>query len=164
MDTGLRLVASPVSGRVSLCSLRWLAHGRRLLPRATSIQDAARAMGVANLQSIQYSGSGSSFTVGQAPGPGAPWPRFELAKYVASVNYADRRCARRPSDATSSSRHVAEARARSIRRRVRVACGPFRATSFRVSSGTAAPMPASSPDLDDASRVPEGCRFEQGDR
>ena len=47
-----------------------------------------RAMGASNLESIQYSGSGSSFTVGQAPGPGAPWPRFELAKYLASVNYA----------------------------------------------------------------------------
>jgi glyoxylase-like metal-dependent hydrolase (beta-lactamase superfamily II) len=49
---------------------------------------AARAMGAEKLDSIQYSGSGSSFTVGQAPGPGAPWPRFELTKYVASVNYA----------------------------------------------------------------------------
>jgi glyoxylase-like metal-dependent hydrolase (beta-lactamase superfamily II) len=48
---------------------------------------STRAMGASNLESIQYSGSGSSFTVGQAPGPGAPWPRFELAKYVASVNY-----------------------------------------------------------------------------
>jgi glyoxylase-like metal-dependent hydrolase (beta-lactamase superfamily II) len=53
-----------------------------------AIQDAVRSMGAANLQSIQYAGSGSSFTVGQAPGPGAPWPRFELTKYVASVNYA----------------------------------------------------------------------------
>ncbi len=49
---------------------------------------SARAMGASTLESIQYSGSGSSFTVGQAPGPGAPWPRFELAKYVATVNYA----------------------------------------------------------------------------
>jgi len=47
-----------------------------------------RVMGASNLESIQYSGSGSSFTVGQAPGPGAPWPRFELTKYVATVNYA----------------------------------------------------------------------------
>ena len=47
-----------------------------------------RAMGTSNLESIQFSGSGSSFTVGQAPGPGAPWPRFELTKYVATVNYA----------------------------------------------------------------------------
>jgi glyoxylase-like metal-dependent hydrolase (beta-lactamase superfamily II) len=49
---------------------------------------SARAMGASSLESIQYSGSGSSFTVGQAPGPGAPWPRFELAKYVATINYA----------------------------------------------------------------------------
>ena len=49
---------------------------------------STRAMGTSNLESIQYSGSGSSFTVGQAPGPGAPWPRFELTKYVATVNYA----------------------------------------------------------------------------
>jgi glyoxylase-like metal-dependent hydrolase (beta-lactamase superfamily II) len=49
---------------------------------------SVRAMGASNLESIQYSGSGSSFTVGQAPGPGAPWPRFELAKYVATANYA----------------------------------------------------------------------------
>jgi glyoxylase-like metal-dependent hydrolase (beta-lactamase superfamily II) len=52
-----------------------------------AIQAAVRAMGATDLQAIQYSGSGSSFTVGQAPGPGAPWPRFELTKYVALVNY-----------------------------------------------------------------------------
>src|SRR5262245_28101557 len=45
-------------------------------------------MGATTLQSIQYSGSGSSFTVGRASGPGAPWLRFELTNYVASVNYA----------------------------------------------------------------------------
>ena len=45
-------------------------------------------MGVAALQSIQYSGAGSAFLVGQAASPGGPWPRFELAKYVASVDYA----------------------------------------------------------------------------
>ena len=49
---------------------------------------SASAMGGSDLESIQYAGSGSSFTVGQAPGPGAPWPRFELAKYVAIVNFA----------------------------------------------------------------------------
>jgi glyoxylase-like metal-dependent hydrolase (beta-lactamase superfamily II) len=52
------------------------------------LDEASRAMGAATLEAIQYSGSGWSFTVGQAPGPGAPWPRFELARYVASVNYA----------------------------------------------------------------------------
>ena len=52
------------------------------------IESASKTMGVAGLQSIQYSGAGSTFLVGQAASPGGPWPRFELAKYVASVNYA----------------------------------------------------------------------------
>jgi glyoxylase-like metal-dependent hydrolase (beta-lactamase superfamily II) len=49
---------------------------------------AMRAMGADHLNAIQYSGSGSSFTVGQAPGPGAPWPRFELTRYVALVSFS----------------------------------------------------------------------------
>jgi glyoxylase-like metal-dependent hydrolase (beta-lactamase superfamily II) len=44
-------------------------------------------MGVAALQSVQYSGSGSAFATGQAASPGGPWPRFELAKYLARVDY-----------------------------------------------------------------------------
>lgn len=44
-------------------------------------------MGATSLQSIQYSGTGSSFVLGQAPGPGKPWPRFKLIKYVAAVNF-----------------------------------------------------------------------------
>jgi glyoxylase-like metal-dependent hydrolase (beta-lactamase superfamily II) len=51
------------------------------------VRGAAEAMGVAALQSIQYSGTGSAFALGQAASPGGPWPRFELAKYVASVDY-----------------------------------------------------------------------------
>jgi glyoxylase-like metal-dependent hydrolase (beta-lactamase superfamily II) len=51
------------------------------------VRGAAEAMGVAALQSIQYSGTGSAFSLGQAASPGGPWPRFELAKYVASVDY-----------------------------------------------------------------------------
>jgi glyoxylase-like metal-dependent hydrolase (beta-lactamase superfamily II) len=52
------------------------------------VQEAADTMGVAMLQSIQYSGTGSAFPIGQAASPGGPWPRFELSKYVASVDYA----------------------------------------------------------------------------
>jgi glyoxylase-like metal-dependent hydrolase (beta-lactamase superfamily II) len=52
------------------------------------VKAAADAMGAATLQSIQYSGAGSAFLAGQAASPGGPWPRFELAKYVASVDYA----------------------------------------------------------------------------
>jgi glyoxylase-like metal-dependent hydrolase (beta-lactamase superfamily II) len=52
------------------------------------VSAASKAMGVAALQSIQYSGTGSAFSIGQAASPGGPWPRFELAKYVARVDYA----------------------------------------------------------------------------
>ena len=51
------------------------------------IEAAAKAMGVTSLQSIQYSGTGSTFVLGQAPGPGKPWPRFKLIKYVAAINF-----------------------------------------------------------------------------
>lgn len=46
-------------------------------------------MGTTNLQSIQYSGTGSTFGFGQAPGPGEPWPRFQVLKYVAAINYTE---------------------------------------------------------------------------
>ena len=39
------------------------------------------------LQAVQYSGTGSTFPLGQAPRPGAPWPRFKVIRYVAAVNY-----------------------------------------------------------------------------
>ena len=51
------------------------------------VSAASEAMGVAALQSIEYSGTGSAFPLGQAASPGGPWPRFELARYVASVDY-----------------------------------------------------------------------------
>jgi glyoxylase-like metal-dependent hydrolase (beta-lactamase superfamily II) len=51
------------------------------------IESAARAMGTTTLRAIHYAGTGSSFTVGQASGPGAPWPRFQVVSYVGVVNY-----------------------------------------------------------------------------
>ena len=72
-----------VSVLVGGLSLALLAQGP-----TSVVQAAADTMGVAMLQSIQYSGSGSAFPIGQAASPGGPWPRFELSKYVASVDYA----------------------------------------------------------------------------
>ena len=64
----------------------WAQEPQAVVP--TVIESASKAMGVAGLQSIRYSGTGSTFLVGQAASPGGPWPWFELANYVASVNYA----------------------------------------------------------------------------
>jgi glyoxylase-like metal-dependent hydrolase (beta-lactamase superfamily II) len=55
---------------------------------APAVIDAAtKAMGTENLQSIQYSGSGEVFMLGQNVRPEAPWPRFTVPKYTASVRY-----------------------------------------------------------------------------
>ena len=53
----------------------------------TGVAAAAEAMGATNLNSIEYSGSGSNFAFGQAPSPGERWPRFEVKTYTAAVDY-----------------------------------------------------------------------------
>jgi glyoxylase-like metal-dependent hydrolase (beta-lactamase superfamily II) len=47
----------------------------------------ADAMGATNLKSIQYSGSGFIYSVGQNPNPVAPWPRLDLKNLTRSINY-----------------------------------------------------------------------------
>ena len=51
------------------------------------IEAATQAMGTSNVQSIQYSGSGSVFMLGQNVRPEAPWPKFTVPKYSAAVRY-----------------------------------------------------------------------------
>src|SRR5262245_41000342 len=53
----------------------------------TGAAAAADAMGAANLNSIQFSGSGTNYAYGQAYTPGGPWPRFEVKTYAAAVDY-----------------------------------------------------------------------------
>lgn len=51
------------------------------------IAAAAKAMGTPGVQSIQYSGTGSVFMMGQNFTPESPWPRFRVTKYNAGVRY-----------------------------------------------------------------------------
>ena len=52
------------------------------------IAAASKAMGADTLRSVEYSATtGSTYAVGQAPGPGKPWPRFTIIKYNAAINY-----------------------------------------------------------------------------
>ena len=53
----------------------------------TGVAAAADAMGATTLNSIEYSGSGSTFAFGQAPSPGAKWPRFDAKTYAVAVDY-----------------------------------------------------------------------------
>ena len=51
----------------------------------TVVDNAAKAMGVQNLGSVRYSGSGLNFALGQAPNPSSPWPKFNGRNYSVSV-------------------------------------------------------------------------------
>src|SRR5919108_1232377 len=72
-----------------LPALLFLCAPTILAQDASAVLDAAaKAMGAASLQSIQYSGSGNTYFFGQAIDPKGGWPRMILKNYVADVNYA----------------------------------------------------------------------------
>ena len=52
------------------------------------LQAAADVMGVTNMTSIQYSGTGWIGAVGQNFAPAQDWPRFELASYTRTIDFA----------------------------------------------------------------------------
>ena len=55
--------------------------------QATGVAAAAQALGAPNLNSIEYSGTGSAFSFGQAATPGERWPRFEAKTYNVAIDY-----------------------------------------------------------------------------
>jgi glyoxylase-like metal-dependent hydrolase (beta-lactamase superfamily II) len=76
----LVLLAAMASAVVSL-SLGVL----RAQDAKATLEAAAKALGDVN--SIQYSGSGSNNAYGQAFKPGDPWPAFKVTSYTATVDY-----------------------------------------------------------------------------
>jgi glyoxylase-like metal-dependent hydrolase (beta-lactamase superfamily II) len=54
--------------------------------RAT-LAAAATALGADAVKSLEYSGSGINFALGQSGAPGQPWPRFNVKSFTRSVNY-----------------------------------------------------------------------------
>jgi glyoxylase-like metal-dependent hydrolase (beta-lactamase superfamily II) len=57
-------------------------------PQAGSLQAANDALGAAQVNSIEFSGTGRWYQFGQAPAPNTPWPQFDVSSYTATVNYA----------------------------------------------------------------------------
>src|SRR5678816_4646454 len=53
----------------------------------TVISNASKAMGSENLKTIEYSGSGLDFTLGQAYNPSSPWPKFINKTYTRAINF-----------------------------------------------------------------------------
>ena len=60
------------------------------------LQTAATAMGVANMESIRYSGTGWQGMVGQNVAPAQDWPRVDLTSYSRTIDFFSPAC-RRPS-------------------------------------------------------------------
>jgi glyoxylase-like metal-dependent hydrolase (beta-lactamase superfamily II) len=52
-----------------------------------SLDTVAKAMGAAGVKSIQYSGLGVNFQVGQNYSPDRPWPRFVVKSYTRAAGY-----------------------------------------------------------------------------
>lgn len=64
-----------------------LAVAASACSQPSGVAAAAEAMGATNLNSIQFSGSGTNNAFGQAYSPGGPWPRFEVKNYIAAIDY-----------------------------------------------------------------------------
>lgn len=62
-----------------------VAECASLHPQA--LQSSANALDVANIRTIEYSGSGRWYQFGQAPNPTLPWPQFDVSSFKADINY-----------------------------------------------------------------------------
>ena len=51
------------------------------------VQAAARAMGTANLKTVQYAGTGWNAAVGQSFSPAEDWPRFDITRYSRTIDF-----------------------------------------------------------------------------
>lgn len=68
-------------------SILLISAAGALPAQAQTLQSAARALDAGATRSIQFTASGSWFQFGQAPDPSLPWPRFEVSRYVADLDY-----------------------------------------------------------------------------
>ncbi len=48
---------------------------------------AARSLDASSIRTLQFTGSGATFTVGQNFTPADPWPRVTVKSYIARINY-----------------------------------------------------------------------------
>jgi len=51
------------------------------------LKAAATALGAETIKTLQVTGSGANFSVGQNYTPSEPWPRVTVKSYTASINF-----------------------------------------------------------------------------
>jgi glyoxylase-like metal-dependent hydrolase (beta-lactamase superfamily II) len=69
---------------VAIALMSWAVHSQEA---KTVLENASQTLGAGNLKSIQFSGTGFIFAIGQSPNPSAPWPKFNLKSYTRVINY-----------------------------------------------------------------------------
>lgn len=79
-----------------LVALQWAVPGQAARPHAPKregldakavIGSAWKALGSEGIKSIEYTGSGTDFALGQAPNPTSPWPRFVDKSYKRGLDF-----------------------------------------------------------------------------
>jgi glyoxylase-like metal-dependent hydrolase (beta-lactamase superfamily II) len=76
-----------VSSLLALLLWAALSWADNLPDAETVVSNALKALGVDNLKTIEYSGSGQDFALGQAPNPGSPWPKFNDKTYTRVIDF-----------------------------------------------------------------------------
>ena len=64
-----------------------LALGAGVSAQQGALQTAATTLGVANIKTLQFTGSGRNFSVGQNYTPADPWPAVPVKSYTAVMNF-----------------------------------------------------------------------------
>ena len=108
-----------------------LALGVATSAQNDAIKAAADALGAASIKTLQFTGSGANFSVGQNYTPGEPWPRVTVKSYTASINY-DTGSMRQELVREMGTTHAARRR-RAVHRRA--AADPGRQRRLRVERG-----------------------------
>src|SRR5262245_9302046 len=52
-----------------------------------TIEAAAKALGAPSVKTLEISGSGFTYAIGQSLTPGQGWPKFNMRDYVRTINY-----------------------------------------------------------------------------
>lgn len=72
---------------ISFALMCALALAAGVAAQQGALQTAAATLGVANIKTLQFTGSGRNFSVGQNYTPTEAWPPVTVKNYVASINY-----------------------------------------------------------------------------
>jgi len=67
-----------------ICALAYVAA---TTAQQNALQTAASTLGVANLKTLEFKGSGRNFSVGQNYTPAEPWPAVPVKEFTATMNF-----------------------------------------------------------------------------